>query len=213
MELVKRKTAAMMVLIVGMFFLFSFYAAADELQAPKLKQGYYFSLIPMGEMVFVDSKNNYGPWPSAGGQLRMGEALNRWFDLGVAGGASVAIGDDYRLIHGQFGAEGTVKPTQYLSFGIQAGLGFADFSRQKRGMEEVIGRFGATYGFTVGYDFFGRTKRTSYKSGGLAISAYAGVHVGPSEETSIYTIFAGIAVSWWTGLPKHKLDLPVNQAF
>ena len=188
-------------------------ARAVELEKPDLKQGYYFALIPVGEMVFVDSKTNYGPWPSFGGQIRMGEALNRWVDLGISGGTSVATGDHLRLIHGHFGVDATFKPTRFLGLSVQAGMGFADFSRLKSGMDEVIGRFGATYGFTVAYDFFPTRKRNPYRSGGLAITPVAGVHLGPADATSVYSMFVGLSVAWWTGLPKNRLDLPVDQAF
>ncbi|MBN2715869.1 MAG: hypothetical protein JXX14_08435 [Deltaproteobacteria bacterium] len=186
---------------------------ADDLVKPSLKQGYYFALIPVGELVFVDSKENFGPWGSFGGQLRMGEALNHWIDLGISGGASYARGDSLQLVHGHFAMDATFKPTRFLALGFQAGMGFADFTRLQKGMDEVIGRFGATYGFTVAYDFFPGGKRDPYKSGGLAITPVAGVHLGPGEVTSVYSVFAGLSVAWWTGLPKSQLDLPVDQAF
>ncbi len=186
---------------------------ATELVRPDLKQGYYFALIPVGEMVFVDSKNNYGPWASAGGQLRMGEELTRWMDLGISGGASVAKGDHLRLIHGHFGVEATIKPTRFLALGVLAGMGFADFSRLKSGMDAVTGRFGATYGFTVAYDFFPGQRHDPYRSGGLAITPVLGVHLGPADVTAVYSMFLGLSITWWTGLPKNRLDLPVEEAF
>ena len=201
-----------MLLFAGVLVL-PFPSHAAELVKPELKQGYYFTLMPVGELVFVDSKENYGPWPSAGGHLRMGEALNRWVDLGLTGGFSAAKGDDLRLLHGHFGMDATFKPTRFLALGFQAGMGFADFTRQKKGMEKVIGRFGATYGFTVAYDFFPGSRSNPYQSGGLSLTPVAGVHIGPGSATSVYSVFIGISVSWWTGLPKNRLDLPVDQAF
>ncbi|MBN2528814.1 MAG: hypothetical protein JXR76_20660 [Deltaproteobacteria bacterium] len=206
-------TASAMVAVLLVMLLLPAIAAAETLEKPALKQGYYFSLTPAFELVFVDSKQNFGPWPSGGGQLRMGEALTRWLDLGLAGGVSVAKGNDLRLIHGHFGVEATLKPTRFWAFGVQAGMGFADFTRQKSGMAEVIGRFGATYGLTVQYDFFPGSRKDPLKSGGLALTPMAGVYLGPADTTSVYSIFIGLSVSWWTGLSKNKLDLPLEKAF
>lgn len=203
-------------MIVGLLIAsgaFSATAMAAELQKPKLKQGYYFSVIPVGEVVWIDSEQNYGPWPAVGGQFRLGEEINRWFDLGIAGGTSVAKGNNYRLIHGNFGLDATFKPTEFWSMGFQAGLGFADFSRTQSGMETITGRFGATYGFKVAYDFFLGGNRDVYKSGGWALSPYLGTHIGPGNVSSVYSIFMGISINYWTGLPKNRLDLPPERAF
>ena len=200
-------------LIVPVALLIAPNARAADLVKPMLKQGYYFALVPVGELVFVDSKTNYGPWGSVGGQIRMGEELNRLFDLGLSGGFSVGKGNDLRLLHGHFGLDATFKPTRFLALGFQAGMGFADFTRLEKGMDAVIGRFGATYGFTVAYDFFPGGKRDPYKSGGVAITPVAGVHLGPGEVTSVYTVFIGLSISRWTGLPQNRLDLPVDRAY
>ncbi|MBN2344478.1 MAG: hypothetical protein JXX29_01730 [Deltaproteobacteria bacterium] len=215
MSVLKHAFTLLMIPVAVTFIgVFSSTARGAELQKPALKQGYYFSLIPVGEAVLVDSSENFGPWPSVGGQFRMGEELNRWFDLGLSGGATVAYSDNYRLIHGHFGLDGTFKPTAVLSIGLQAGLGFGDFTRRKPGITEVIGRFGATYGITVSYDLFaGSRHRSPHQSGGFAMSPYIGAHIGPSDVTSIYAFFVGIAFTRWTGLPKNRLDLPLDEAF
>ena len=109
--------------------------------------------------------------------------------------------------------EAHLRPMDPLFFRLGFGFGFTDFTRMQSGIEQVIGRVGGNYTVVVGYDFFPGRTPNDRKSGGWALSPYAGFQFGPSDPTSSYVAMVGIGFTWWTGLPKNQLDLTVDEAW
>jgi hypothetical protein len=199
--------------VAALCLLFSLPASAETLERPARQQGYYLSAGPAGGMVLHGtSDGRRGPYAGPGFSFRLGEALTRRFDLGVGGGVFWMYGQNQRSLNGNFSLEFTFHPTKGLWLMAGAGLGFTDFTRRVKGIDAITGRFSGEYTVAAGWDlFFGQ--RDPYRSGGVALTPVAGVRLGPASPTSAWIFFVGVNVTWWTGLPKNKLLLPVDRAF
>ena len=68
-------------------------------------------------------------------------------------------------------------------------------------------RGGAGSYFLAGtsYDFFPWRKRLT---GGWAVTPTVDFRVMPDGNIHAYTVFAGLQVVWWSGLPRQMLILP-----
>lgn len=188
------------------------FASAQQLEEPRDHQGYYIALGGYGDAVFVnEDKNGWrDPWLGGSGDLRLGEAIFDWFDLGIGIGVGSTVEEGYRAIIGHLSLETQFRPLEPLFVRLGIGMGFADVSRTEKGLEEVIGRFGADFTVAIGYDFFPGKEG---QSGGFAISPVVGFRAGPANLTSTYAVFVGIEISFWTGLSKDQLNLPMEEAY
>jgi hypothetical protein len=188
-------------------------ANAQELSPPRPHQGYYIGLGAYG--VAGAHHDRVDGWTGAmfgpGGSLRMGEALLPWLDLGIGFAASGIYDEQYVALVGHVSLEVQVRPVEPLFVRASVGFGFTDFTRRESGVDKPLGRIGGSYGVAVGWDFY--PAHDEGDSGGLAISPVVWFEAGPSDEFTTLAGGIGIEISWWTGLPREQLDLPVDEAF
>lgn len=187
-------------------------ARAQELVPPGPHQGYYIALGGYGQAIFAHEKDGgwRDPWLGGTGDLRLGQAIFEWLDLGIGLGAGAAYEEGYRVTVGHVYLEAQLRPTDLFFLRLGIGMGFADVTRTESGIDEVVGRFGADFTIAAGYDFFPGHKG---QSGGFAITPVVGFTAGPGEILGAYGVFVGIEISFWTGLPKDQLDLPMDEAY
>lgn len=185
---------------------------AQELAEPSPRQGYYLSLGVYGAGALNRDADQgwYDPWPGVGGSVRLGEALLDWLDLGLGVGVNAAFEERWIATIGHVSLEAQLRPRAELFVRLSAGFGFADFTRRKSGIDKPLGRIGGTYRAAVGWDFF-----PAYDggSGGFALTPVAWFEAGPGSSFTTLAAGIGIEVSWWTGLPREQLVLPVEEAF
>jgi len=188
-------------------------ASAQELSPPKPHQGYYLSLGAYG--VAGGHHDRVDGWTDGmigpGGSLRLGEAITDWFDLGVGFAAHGVFEEQYWALVGHVSFEAQLRPVESLFVRASVGFGFTDFTRRVEGIEKPLGRIGGSYGVAIGWDFF--PGHDPGESGGLAITPVVWFEAGPSEEFTTLVGGVGIELSWWTGLPREQLDLPLEEAF
>ena len=187
-------------------------STAQELEIPKPHQGYFVSVGAYGAASLARqhegnrSMSLFGP----GGDVRFGQAVFDRLDLGLGLGAHAAFDSEYRAVLGHLSVEMQLRPWAGLFIRLGVGFGLADVSRTKSGLEKVDGRIGGAYTAALGYGFF-----PAYNggSGGLEISPILGLQAGPGSLLSTYELFGGIEISFWTGLSKDQLELPMESAF
>lgn len=194
------------------FLIASGAAAAQELEPPRPRQGYYISLGAYGVGALSHDRLDgwLGGMAGPGGSLRLGEALLDWLDLGVGFAAAGAFDEQYVALVGHVALEAQLRPVEPLFVRLSAGFGFTDFTRRQKGIERPLGRIGGSYAAAVGWDFF---PGHDGSSGGLAIAPVIWFEAGPGEEFTTLVGGIGIEISWWTGLPREQLDLPLDEAF
>jgi len=184
----------------------------QELEDPGPHQGYYLALGGHGDVVLARQKDGgwRDPWWGGHGDLRLGQAIYDRLDLGIAFGAGSGVEDGYRAVFGHVSLEVQLRPVEPLFFRLGIGMGFADVSRTAAGLDAVIGRYGADFTVAVGYDFFPGHKG---QSGGFAITPVVGFRAGPGGQLGTYAVFVGLEISFWTGLSRDRLELPVEDAY
>ncbi|MDJ0762528.1 MAG: hypothetical protein QNJ97_06010 [Myxococcota bacterium] len=187
--------------------------AAEQLKSPASRQGYYFSLGG-GGAITAGFNGDEDEWlsPFAGpiGTLRTGQSILDWLDLGIGLGTGGIFNRDYSAIIGHLAVEAQFRPLDPLFIRASTGFGFADVSRRKKNAKKITGQFGGAYGLAVGYDFFPFYRQGS---GGFGITPTISAMVGAGDMFTTVTMTIGIEISWWTGLPKDQLDLPIDQAY
>jgi hypothetical protein len=192
--------------------LFAPVLGASELEPPRARQGYYLSLGAHGAWArAVDSEEGVraallGP----GGALRVGQALASWFDLGIGFGLSGVFDDDYRVLLGHVSIEAQLRPLDHGFVRLGVGMGFADVTRRRKGIEPLLGRYGEAWRVGVGWDFFPGHQGGS---GGLSLTPVAWFEAGPGAEFHTLAAGIGLEIAWWTGLARNELDLPLDEAF
>lgn len=179
-------------------------AETAELQEPGPRQGYYIGLGVRGNLdgLVTEEKDWYGPWPGVIGELRFGESLTSFFDLGLSLGSGVALDKSYLATLGYLSIDAQFRPKEFLFLRGSIGFGFVDVSRRQTEKARIDGSIGAYYRVAVGYDFFPLYKKGS---GGFAVTPIAGMEAWQSELISVLSGFVGIEIAWWTGLRKDKL--------
>jgi hypothetical protein len=183
------------------------------LEKPRPRQGYYFSLGGFGALSGHDARHLgwLGPWPAVGGQLRTGQAILPWLDIGLDIGVTPSFDKQYLAMLYRLAIEAQFRPIEPLFIRIYGGFGATDVSRRIQGIEKIIGRVGGTYGAAVGWELYpGHDPR---RSGGFAVAPYLWFEASPDPGFATLMGGVGIEITWWTGLPKNELVLPDDEAF
>jgi hypothetical protein len=185
----------------------------DLLEAPRHRQGYYLSVGSAGGAAQNwEDGDAIGVAPGYKIAVRAGQLVTRRLGLGVAfetGGTRKGQIDSSLF---GLGLEGSVALTNALA--LRAFLGFGALQIDNKGDEkkELKGAYGAQYGLGLSYDFF-PFQHKPYKSGGWALTPTLEVRGLPEDSGSNVSVFFGFEVAWWTGLPRHQLELPESEAY
>jgi hypothetical protein len=188
-------------------------SSADLLEAPRHRQGYYLSVGTSGGTAHNwEDGDAIGFAPGYKWSVRAGELLTRRLGLGIAMESGKSQKDKIDMTLFGLGLEGSVGLTDQLALRLFLGFGVLQIDDKKDDKKELKGAYGAQYGLGVSYDFF-PFQHKPYKSGGLALTPTLEVRGLPEDSGSNISVFVGLEFAWWTGLPKHQLELPESEAY
>jgi hypothetical protein len=203
---------------LGTVFVSASAAAADTetqalLEKPRHRQGYYLSLGLAGGTAYNwEDGEGIGAAPGSKIAIRAGELLTERLGLGIAFETGGSKKDQiYTSLFG-LGLEGNVAITRALALRVFAGFGVLQIDDRGDDKKELKGAYGAQYGLGVSYDFFPWQHRP-HRSGGFALTPTLEVRGLPEDTGSNISVFFGVEFAWWTGLPRHQLDLPESEAY
>ena len=182
------------------------------LERPHPDQGYYFTAgLHLANVNVLDG----GDWVSGlsgyAMSFRIGQSLRRFFDLGFRVDDGSVIPGDRSGIMGSFGLDATLRPSGPWLFRLGGGMGGADLSSAPDSDDDA-GTFGAIAALEVGYNLHPFYDQGD--SGSFTLTPILRMtSVQPFTDDSAYWAMIGIELTWWTGLPKHQLDLTLEEAF
>jgi len=183
-----------------------------ELVLPRPNQGHFWSVALLSTgAVGVDSARPNRTWtPGVGVNLQLGESVTDWLDLGIAFSYGQTYGhDEDRLAFGALSlhSQWYLDPHWFARLDVGAGSVAGqdpwDPSHDRGGFSDVW-----TVG--VGRSFF---LSPATQSGGWVLSPVLGVDLVPADGLTAVVTWLGLELSYWTGLTKDKLRLPVDRAY
>lgn len=187
-------------------------AQAEEaalLEPPRHRQGYYATFGARGAVAFVhEDGDTYGPLAGTAYTLGVGQLLTQHLGLGLAIDFGGASGDRQDASFGGLALTGQLQLPHDLTLHAAAGLGILVISSPDDLPDESRGAYGASYGLGLSWDWF----FTNRRSGGWSLTPSLELRVLPSDLQS-YTALLGVAISWWSGLPKNQLELAPNEGY
>lgn len=186
-------------------------AAAQELEAPRRRQGYYIA-GGLGSGA-VKTWDDGDPLPVARNgkfDLRVGQLLTRRLGLGLnvefnAGKRGTVTSSLFGL-----GFEGQAELAANLALRASVGLAVLQIDDTAIVDKRQHGAYGAQYGLGLSYDWF---PFHSDRSGGLALTPSLQLRTLPEHVATNLSGFLVVEISWWTGLPRHQLELPESEAY
>jgi hypothetical protein len=187
-------------------------AAAQQLEPPRPRQGYYISLGAFALVTDTREKGAWlGPWAGGGGAVRFGQLVTRRFGLGMTLELGRAGGDGQTATITGFGPEASFAVAGNLALRGGVGLGLihlhdpADlFESSTRGVT------GARFALGASRDIF---LTRGNRSGGLALTPSVQLRLVPGGDTHALVATVGVEVTYWTGLPRNQLELPPGEAW
>jgi hypothetical protein len=192
--------------------------ANDEPPAPALlerpapMQGYYYSLgLHGGTMRARDEGRGIPPLSGMSLAFHLGQSVTTWMDLGLAVDLGFVLGSERTGTLGSFGIDWTLRPIKTLFFRVSPAIGVNQLSAVKNS-DNSANIFGAALGLTVGYAWFPFYRPK--ESGGFALSPIVRLSsVQAFTDSAAYWVLGGLEITWWTGLPKRQLDLPLKDVY
>jgi hypothetical protein len=194
--------------------------AADEteepdeviLEKPEPSQGHYLGLglYALVGSAFDENRGLRKPGLGNAFGLRLGQSVTSWADLGIAISGGFTDGDaGDAFAFGSLRAQTQLYPTQHWL--VRGGFGpvfvagtdpeDSDFDR---------GTYGTVFELGVGRNIF---LSDADDSGGWVLTPVLTSEIGPDPEFLTYVIVLGVEISWWSGLSRDQLDLPLDQAY
>jgi hypothetical protein len=187
-------------------------ARAQDLEAPRPRQGYYLTIGGQGTAVTGFDDGRTDSLIGGAGSLRLGQMLTSRLGLGIRIDAGAASGDGVDSTNGGFAIEGQVRPWGDLALHAGVGLGFLNLTRPALhpGMKaEQRGGYGAVYSLDVSHDWF----LTRRRSGGWSLAPTLGLRYLPGDGARALSLLLGGQLSWWSGRPRDQLILPEREAY
>lgn len=199
-------------------FAFAPWARAQELRPPEARQGYYIGggLRTGVSGADADDLGGLGTLTHFGGLLRVGQMAFPWLGFGIALGGGTDTNETWSIGLGALLLEAQVEPFDFdLAFRVSAGVAGGTASRvnEVELEDDPDFLFGSLYSVGVSYDWFPFYDRKSYSSGGPAFTFFLEGRYFPGGDVTTAGGFFGVEFTWWTGLDKRKLELPVEKAF
>jgi len=187
-------------------------AAAADLVPPAPRQGYYISVGGAGIIGRAQDDKRHLKLDYPGGTLSMhfGQLITERFGAGLH--MEYGAAKDARRMAGiaGMGFEGQAVVVDTLALHLEAGVGYFQTVNLDDKSEPSRGTGGAYYGAGLTYDlFFTKPGR----SGGWALTPGLYVKYLPGDRYRAVVLWAGLELSWWSGLPQQALELPPDQAF
>ena len=181
-------------------------ARAQTLEQPRARQGYWIGLGSVGVASYLTEEGkNRGVYNGYGFTFRVGQLLTERLGLGLLVEiGTLKKGSDKGMVGG-LTLEGSATLWRGLSAHTGMGLGFVDLTDQSSQDKSLRGGAGSYFLLGTSYDFFPWRRRLT---GGWALTPTVDFRVMPDGNIHAYTMFAGLQVVWWSGLPRQMLILP-----
>jgi hypothetical protein len=185
-------------------------AQAQDLEAPRRRQGYYFALgLGNGMGQNWEDGDRLDAAPSSKFTFRTGQLLTPRLGLGLIIESSASKKDQIQAGLFGLGIEGHVVLVKNLALRGSVSMGILQI-KDDADPDDLKGTYGALYGVGLSYEFF----PTSFQgSGGFAITPTFDVRGLPGETAANLAAFVGVELAWWTGLPRNQLELPDSEAY
>jgi hypothetical protein len=179
---------------------------AQTLEQPRARQGYWIGLGSVGVASYLTEEGkNRGVYTGYGFTFRVGQLLTERLGLGLLVEiGTLKKGSDKGMVGG-LTLEGSATLWRGLSAHTGVGLGFVDLTDQSSQDKSLRGGAGSYFLLGASYDFFPWRRRLT---GGWALTPTVDFRVMPDGNIHAYTMFAGLQVVWWSGLPRQMLILP-----
>jgi hypothetical protein len=179
---------------------------AQTLEQPRARQGYWIGLGSVGVASYLTEEGkNRGVYTGYGFTFRVGQLLTERLGLGLLVEiGTLKKGSDKGMVGG-LTLEGSATLWRGLSAHTGLGLGFVDLTDQSSQDKSLRGGAGSYFLLGTSYDFFPWRRRLT---GGWALTPTVDFRVMPDGNIHAYTMFAGLQVVWWSGLPRQMLILP-----
>ena len=179
---------------------------AQTLEQPRARQGYWIGLGSVGvDSYLTEEGKNRGVYTGYGFTFRVGQLLTERLGLGLLVEiGTLKKGSDKGMVGG-LTLEGSATLWRGLSAHTGMGLGFVDLTDQSSQDKSLRGGAGSYFLLGASYDFFPWRRRLT---GGWALTPTVDFRVMPDGNIHAYTMFAGLQVVWWSGLPRQMLILP-----
>ena len=179
---------------------------AQTLEQPRARQGYWIGLGSVGvDSYLTEEGKNRGVYTGYGFTFRVGQLLTERLGLGLLVEiGTLKKGSDKGMVGG-LTLEGSATLWRGLSAHTGMGLGFVDLTDQSSQDKSLRGGAGSYFLLGASYDFFPWRRRLT---GGWALTPTVDFRVMPDGNIHAYTMFAGLQVVWWSGLPRQMLFLP-----
>jgi hypothetical protein len=118
--------------------------------------------------------------------------------------AAILKGSDKGSLGG-FALEGNARIWRGLSAHAGVGFGLVGMRDESSKDKSLRGGAGAYFLGGLGYDAFPWHGRPS---GGWALTPTVDFRAMPDGNVHAYSIFVGLQITWWSGLPRNRLILP-----
>jgi hypothetical protein len=187
-------------------------AAADLLEPPRPRQGYYFAVgysFALNKNWEDDHDKSWGVWPGTELKIRMGQLVTRRFGLGLQIHNGVAAGEGQKSAFGGLTMEAQFELARNLALYGGVGVDVVSLSSQKMEDKTTRGAVGSGYYLGASYDWF-FTKRLT---GGWAVTPTIEARIVPGSIATGFITVIGVQLVYWTGLPRNQLELPPGEAF
>lgn len=182
------------------------------LEPPRPSQGHYVGLMLAGvtAMAWDDDRGYRAPSFGVVGNLRLGQSVTRWLDLGIVFSFGQTFGDPARsLKYGGLRVQAQLYPVSRVF--VRTGFGFLSAKGQDPNDDAFVRRsFGSVLELGIGAHLFLSDRN---ESGGWVLSPVFSAEVGPDPGLTTLTLALGLELSWWSGLRRDQLDLPIDRAY
>lgn len=193
-------------------------AGAQGLTSPEARQG-YFVAAGARSSVSVAGDDDVGSLGAAGGGeavLRIGQMLTPRFGVGISLAGGLGRSSEWNRAGGGMVVEGQVKPLSGLDLAVRGGIGLGVRSVSRRDAaaetdDDPSGIFGSLYSLGLSHDWF--VTRGRLGSGGLAVTAAADATLLAGDGIVDLAMVVGVELTYWAGLPKRQLALPITEAY
>jgi hypothetical protein len=177
---------------------------AEPIRPPRV-DGPYFGALAFGTANFASVIDLDTPTPlfGGGGFVQAGDAVFKWFSIGIAAGGQAAFIGKQRLMMGALLVELGFIPAPRYPLSIRVGFGFGGGAIREDGIDRRFGFGGALFKGSLRYEFFPLAgKRRPDRGGGWAIGpelGWLGATPAGKGQPFVNTILLGISTSFYLG--------------
>jgi hypothetical protein len=186
-------------------------AHGQTLEVPRARQGYYVSAgVLSGASRTWEDGESLGTWRGSAFNLRMGQLLTPRLGLGLQIALGNAAENQQHAMTVGIGLESHFELVRNLAAHASVGLGVLQLLDDGQRADGLRGTVGAEYMLGLSYAWYPFRGRTS---GGLGVTPVAQTRFIPGTSAAGISFLFGVEIAWWTGLPRHQLQLPESEAY